>query len=393
MIFYFMRRAPILLAWALLHLSLNAQETPPKTIVFWQNTPRSVSDHEQMAGILERLDPHLTHLIALDYPKRSATQISSQIARQLSLAPAPALLLTVGRVGLDFLNHFTPVPAVRVVYVAHQLANLRPELLHKIHTCVLPDTAVNPPLRSKLTAAHVRLLTVPEVFHRISIAEVQKAFARLRHHLPPGHLRGVILGGDTLTTQGKPRYFTELEAERLANHLAQAALDEDATLLVVSGPRTGLHGRHRSGMDLITTRFARTLHRYPLVKYRLFPYRPGHSADYSAVLGALRARHAPIWIAGDSLNMLAETLAVAAGPVTVYETEAMTTMHLAQVHAELTRGRIHLVSKDFQDRARRPAPPTSRPPARLPTVIPDYTFGRRLLEIVRESHRASGSSN
>jgi hypothetical protein len=335
--------------------------------IFSLTKQENVGDKNQILGIVDEISSRYRdgHVIYKEFQASAENrtnlrmQLESEI-KPLRLKKDRFLFLAVGDYGIEAIQQVATLENLKTCYLAHQLMLGINQLIGKTDRIILPKHSLNAAFINQAKHSKTKVIPIIGVLHHLKAADLVGAYQRSKEVIPRAEAYlGVILAGDAPDSEGKIRFFEQVEAIQLATFIGNRALKSKATVLVLNGPRTGKHfpttlqvdpSADRSGsVDLVTSAFMKQLSSIiPAEKIKLFDFQFDRVSHYQTVLGALLGTPAELFVPGESTSMVSETVDHFPGHVTIYENGAMNSSHQAHVQSEFQAGRASLLTRSLQ---------------------------------------------
>ena len=336
----------------------------------------ATGDYNQTLGIQAALK-QLNHeeMIFEEFNFEELEQISKEISTiHSNNRTEKIVILSVGDYGVNAFKKLKKdfnTPHIHYVLSSHQLTDALAKDASTVDLIALPSHAVNATFTKIMKGKLVQTIGVA---HNLNHQEITAAYTQDKNKVLPLHPHkkyiAVMLGGDAPDLNGKMHYYTAAEAEKLAKYIAHLALQQDAVVLAMDGPRTGMHNQktgiadeqaHKSEkLTFVSQTFKDTLSQYlPEHQFAFYDFQFGKPSMSKAVYGAVIENGGSIFIPGESTTMVSEAVDnFAKGSVTIYQNNAMNKTHLKHVRAEQKHGRIKLLNLDFRPVKSSPAKET-----------------------------------
>lgn len=241
------------------------------------------------------------------------------------------------------------------VHISTRLLTKHTDLVGVAQVVVVPAHGVE--AASHLTASFAedprsQLLTSPGIVHGVSKKDLKSAYREFSHLLPKvSRPMAVVLAGDTSVGQGHWQIYTPQEALEFSRRVASLAKSQKRHIIVLNGPRTGLHdpmsgeevaGVHRTGLpDAVSQAFTNGLIEEG-VDFSFYDDQEGQPHLFKATLGFLEATGGPILVPGEATYLVATSAHALPGLTTVYFHSAMTPLHESHILWQFKHGHVHM---------------------------------------------------
>jgi mitochondrial fission protein ELM1 len=268
-------------------------------------------------------------------------------------------IITSGDYGIEFIEQHKKIPQLMFCHSSHQLTPQHQKLINKADIIALPIHTIEAEFEKEVGKSTTKLVKTIGVAHNLTQEKIEESYAQNKNSIIiQGPYLGIILGGDAPTPEGKMLYYTQEEAEKLAEYVAQKAVKENFRILILNGPRTGKHDPktgiedksvHRnSNIDKVTQKFMQTLTSKGLKNnkdFQLFDFQFGSQSMYPTVLGAIaQSTENQIIVTGESTSMISEiTSLLSPKQITIFTNEAMNKNHFAHIESEFGAGRANIL--------------------------------------------------
>ena len=358
-------RTIIILSVLLFHWTSLASDPVNLYIIKDQNY---LGDYNQLLGIAKKTKEYFAqHKIPLNTTEYNVADLKS-FSTEIQNTKNP-IIISAGLYGIEAIKLLKSENKtsnnILAIHVSHQILNNN-KLSHiqLVRTeekssgadiIVLPTHILETTDRKQLESKYTKLVRVIGVAHNLELHEIEKEYAKFEHILPKAdRYIGVILAGDAPDSNGKMHYYTESDAQKLAEYVSNLAIKQNYTVLVTNSPRTGKHNQrtnkeqpevHQNGvMDPVTAKFQEVLIKNK-VNFKLFDFQKNKPSFYKAMVGAIL--HHPsnmIFIPGESTSMISECLDILPGSnVVIYYNSAMNKNHERHVKSEYDNGRASVL--------------------------------------------------
>lgn len=343
--------------------------------VYYWTQPENRGDRNQVLGLIHSIrevySEGRVQEIEFSSSRFSLRQFKNKVKEQVSRKALKSsntdsfLFLGAGTGGVNALQKVADIPALKLVYLSHQLTPQAMSVLGKADLWIVPEHAVNSEFLKEAAQTRTQVIQTIGGLHNLKQHDLKVSFQQHQKDFPPTHKYvGIVLGGDAQLPNGKVQYFTSAEARKLAAWIAKRPQSKNSMILVVNSPRTGRYnletGRpylrsHRDGKpDLVTQSFMAELCMHiPANRVQLFDFQYNKPSAYKALLGAIQRYSGELYVPGDSTSMVSEATEMLPGRVTVYEDGAMSEVHHAHIKSEFESGRIHHLTADLEFRSRK----------------------------------------
>ena len=317
-------------------------------------------DENQVKGVLGAYAKIAGDLNIKEFNMGQENDLHSYVNTLESNAEKKPIILAVGEKTVNTFSEMLPFVGLTSAHLCHMVTSNHPKLVGKVDFMALPIHSIDN-FDQTLAGTKTQLIKTIGVSHNRQIEAIEQIYqANKNKILKNGPYLGVILGGDAATPEGKIQLFTEENARRLANYVAD--IRQGRHLLIVNGPRTGKHDAqlqeiktsHRDGQkDFVTQAFIDELPKRNISEdqYAIFDFQfnvPNNDMDL--VLGALRHTQSSVLVPGESTSSISECIDVLhPNAVIVYCNTAMNLVHGAHVKTEMDANRIKLLSLDLKE--------------------------------------------
>lgn len=243
----------------------------------------------------------------------------------------------------------------QVLWSGHQYFSELNTIQYLPDIVALPETALSESQKIQLQEKTTLIITAG-VAHGVNDNTVLQDHAKFKQQLPndaqfPKQV-GIILAGDAPEPNGQMKYFTEEDARKQADHIAEYLVSHgydqlDTAIMITNGPRTGKHASdtgsirspdpHRSGqIDPVSNAFIEKF-RETMVHSQLFFYdfqfdelKNGPSA-YKPMIKQVATSQSGLWfVPSESTSMVTESsfLSEKGKPVILYHPSSQNSTHL-----------------------------------------------------------------
>ncbi|ABV79532.1 hypothetical protein A3306_03790 [Rickettsia bellii] len=269
----------------------------------------------------------------------------------------PNQVIIIGA-GLDGIKAFTILNSnkgsSKFIWSGHQLINEVTENLKILDNIVLPSYALNQEQIKQIQEAKVKLIETTGIPHTLTKEDCIKEYKDLADKkLIPDSSNGYIftcLSGDAPDSNGKIKFYTQEEAYKLGEQLAQIVKLKNMMLLVTNGPRTGQYDpkavpdkvklpvhEKNSDIDLVSKAFLKGVKSIldneaeEKVKFENFVF--GKPSVFKGYLGAaIENEKSIVVIGGESSSQITQALDLVPGRLYIKKNTAMNDVHEKQVN-------------------------------------------------------------
>lgn len=355
-----------------------------------------MGDYNQTLGIkaaLKRLS--VGEIDFKEFNFEDIQQISKEIRTiNLNDPKEKIVLLAVGDYGLNAFKQLKKeFTGSHIYYVlsSHQLTDALAKDTNTIDLIALPSHAVNVTL---IKTKAGKLVQTIGVAHNLSRQEIEAAYKQDKDKIPSlqRHKKyiAVMLAGDAPNLNGKMRYYTVSEAEKLASYIAFLAKQHNAVILAMDGPRTGKYDQktgimdeqaHKNGkLTFVSQAFKDALAKHlPENQFCLYDFQFGKPSMSKAIYGAVINTKGIILIPGESTTMVSEAIDnFDKGNVFVYQNNAMNMTHLKHVKTEEQYGRVKLLDLNFHE----VKPPSKKKASSLKDESASTTIAKAIMKLL-----------
>jgi len=346
------------------------------TNIYLIKNPNYLGDYNQLLGISKKTKGYFNkHNISVNIEEYNITELESlRYKMKTNNDKSTIIILSAGVYGIEAIKSLKSdhsiLHHILAIHVSHQILNdkfTHSQLLQAndrksgADIIVLPDHVLDSKSKALLgNSKYTQLVKTVGVAHNLELSKIKKEYTEFKDILPKSDkYLGVILGGDAPDSNGKIHYYTELDAQKLAQYISDLAIKEKYTVLLTNSPRTGKHdpitGKERDGMhnnnliDPVTLKFQEVL-TVNKVAFKLFDFQKNKPNLYKAIVGAvLYNTNSRIFVPGESTSMISECIDILpAGSVTIYYNSAMGNVHERHVKAEFDNGRASTLDSNMQ---------------------------------------------